>query len=170
MLSPERILRVRRILDVAVSTDDILPARYKHASANPADFRDHVFEHFMPGFAASLSPGDVIVARRIFGIGSSREQAVSALMATGIAAVIAPAFGRIFFRNSWNLALPALETANAGSLDEGDLISIDLSNGVLVVNQRSVEFAPVPIELLRLLKGGGLLASIRDGVYGHLRA
>lgn len=167
MLPRDRLLRIR-LVDGVISTDDILPARYKHSSTDPADFRPHVFEHLMPGFASTLAPGDVIVGNRTFGIGSSREQAVSALKAAGVAAIIAPAFGRIFFRNAWNLGLPALEVNLLGAVD-GDQLVLDLACGYFLHRDRRVPLPPIPQELLLVLERGGLLEHLRQAGYGHAR-
>lgn len=153
--------RVRRISGV-VSTDDIIPGRYKHMYTDPQDLAGHVFENLYPGFADTLQSGDVLVSDALFGIGSSREQAVSALRAAGVDAVIAPAFGRIFFRNAWNLALPAIEAAGASEkLAEGDRVGIDLEAGTVDAPQGGFEFAPPPGVMLEMLNHGGLLEMVR---------
>jgi 3-isopropylmalate dehydratase small subunit len=95
-----------------VSTDDIIPGRYKHMYTDPKELAPHVFENLLPGFARSLSPGDAIYCPDTFGIGSSREQAVTSLLAAGVVVVLAPRFGRIFFRNAWNLGLLVLEASH----------------------------------------------------------
>jgi 3-isopropylmalate/(R)-2-methylmalate dehydratase small subunit len=148
-------LRVRKICGV-VSTDDILPARYKHTTADPVELARYVFEYYLPSDSPPFAPGDCIVSDSIFGIGSSREQAVSALSAAGVRAIIGPSFGRIFYRNCWNLALPAIE---AGLLDctEGDMIELDLVAGRLRTATTNNTFAPPPQRLLGVLQAGGLL-------------
>lgn len=151
-------LRARRISG-AVSTDDILPARYKHASTNPDELAKHVFEYFLPPGFAPFAPGDCIIADSVFGIGSSREQAVSALMAAGVGALIGPAFGRIFYRNCWNLALPAIED-DLGDCREGDPVQIDLAAGQIVCKGATVAFAPPPPLLLDVYRAGGLLRHV----------
>lgn len=151
--------RVRRISGV-VSTDDIIPARYKHMHTDPALLGPHLFEAFRPGFASTLVSGDVLVSDSVFGIGSSREQAVSTLLANGVAAVIAPAFGRILFRNCWNLALPAITAATA-NLDEEALVSIDLGAGEIARDGETlINFAAPSPFLLDMITAGGLLAQV----------
>lgn len=157
--------RVRRVGGI-ISTDDILPARYKHATTDPAALAPHVFEIYAPGLAARLAPSSVLVADALFGIGSSREQAVMALRSAGVAAVIAPAFGRIFFRNAWNLALPAL-TVEPLTCEEGARLTVDLIAGsVEAVGEGGQATAawrvsPVPPEILDAYRDGGLLAHLR---------
>ena len=108
------------------------------------------------GFGVTLREGDVIISSTIFGIGSSREQAVSSLLAAGVRAVIAPSFGRIFFRNAWNLGLIAIESANVAAA-EGDSIVIDLEAGEIGGPMRPTHFAPPPARMLEMVNEGGLL-------------
>lgn len=151
--------RVRRISGV-ISTDDIIPARYKHMHTDPDLLAPHLFEAYRPGFAATLQPGDALVSDTIFGIGSSREQAVSTLLANGVGAVLAPSFGRILFRNCWNLALPAIEL-DTDLLVEGSEITLDLAAGqVRTAGQVLTTFPPPSAFLLDMSTGGGLLRQI----------
>lgn len=152
--------RIRRLAG-PVSTDDIIPAKYKHMYADPAALAPHLFENSLPGFAATLQAGDALVCDRIFGIGSSREQAVSALLAAGVACVIAPSFGRIFFRNAWNLGLLAV-TAETAALREGAPVELDLAAGTIRTGEAELAFPPVPAEMRRILAAGGLLRFIQN--------
>jgi 3-isopropylmalate/(R)-2-methylmalate dehydratase small subunit len=149
-----------RLVHGVISTDDLLPARYKHRSVDPAEFAPHVFENVRPGFAATLRPGDAIVGDDTFGIGSSREQAVSALLAGGVEAVLAPCFGRIFFRNAWNLGLLAIEVDTAELVERAEL-ELDLEIGRLVAGGAELTFTPVPVHLVDIVRAGGLLARLR---------
>jgi 3-isopropylmalate/(R)-2-methylmalate dehydratase small subunit len=155
-------LRIRRVSGV-ISTDDIIPGRYKHMFTDPAELAKHVFENLMPGFAASLKPGDALHSSDTFGIGSSREQAVSALMAAGIKAVIAPRFGRIFFRNAWNLGLMAVEIDGI-SPPESEPVDLDVVNGKLIGAFGQATFAPPPPQMLEVVAAGGLLAVVQQRV------
>lgn len=159
------LLRVRRI-DRVISTDDIIPGRYKHMFTDTSELAKHVFENIFPGMAETFQEGDVIASTTTFGIGSSREQAVSSLLAAGVKAVIAPSFGRIFFRNAWNLGLIAIEV---GSLPvaEGDLIVIDLEAGEISGPMRSVHFAPPPARMLEMVAEGGLLTLVAKRLAAH---
>ena len=154
----DELLRVRRVAG-AISTDDIIPARYKHMYTDPAQLAPHVFEARFPGFAATLAPGDAIVSADIFGIGSSREQAVSALRACGVRMVIAPEFGRIFFRNAWNLGVPAIE-APVEAFAEGREFRADLAEGRFDPSDLP-RFAAPPARLLDMVAAGGLLELIK---------
>jgi len=155
-----RTYRVRRVTGV-ISTDDIIPARYKHMHTDPKKLAPHLFESFHPELQPTLQRGDVIVSDSTFGIGSSREQAVTTLLANGIDMVLAPRFGRILFRNCWNLALPAIEIDTSGLLD-GDRIDIDIEAGQARVNDRWQRAFPAPPEfLLRMHAAGGLLQALQ---------
>lgn len=153
-----------RIVSGVISTDDIIPGRYKHMYTDPRDLAPHVFESLLPGFAASLQPGDALCCPDIFGIGSSREQAVSSLMAAGVTAIFARRFGRIFFRNAWNLGLPVIELRDA-DLVEGEPVAVDLERGSIWRGHPPsaagcIPFDPPPDEMLRMLREGGLLARV----------
>ena len=150
--------RARRISGV-ISTDDIIPGRFKHMYTDTSKLARHVFENRFPGLAATLAEGDLIAADDTFGIGSSREQAVSSLLAAGVKGVIAPRFGRIFFRNAWNLGLLAIEL-NGAMLGEGEPVSVDIRCGRLVTARCTVNFTPPPREMLETLDAGGLLQRI----------
>ena len=150
---------VRRITGV-VSTDDLIPARYKHMYTAPQDLAPHLLESYAPQVAAALRPGDVLVSDSLFGIGSSREQAVTALRAVGVAMVFAPSFGRILFRNCWNLALPAIELDTSRFID-GSRIAIDLAGGTVRLGNLQLEFSRPPGFLLDLVQSGGLLNGLR---------
>lgn len=151
-------LRIRTIAGT-VSTDDIIPGKYKHASADPAALAPHVFENYMPGFAATLRPDDVLWSDSIFGIGSSREQAVTALVAAGVRVVIAPNFGRIFYRNAWNIGLRLIEIGEIRSPDlDGDEIAVDWDAGTVTGPFGQRRFAKPPKRLIDIVEAGGLIS------------
>ncbi|MDR3637952.1 MAG: hypothetical protein P4L84_29370 [Isosphaeraceae bacterium] len=162
MIPVGRILRARRVSGV-ISTDDILPARSKYVSVAPSEMARHLFENLAPPLSGPLQPGDVLVGDDLMGVGSSREQAVSALLAAGVEAVLAPAFGRIFFRNAWNLGLVALEVRDFGAAD-GDPLEIDLAGAVIRHAGRALPFRPVPPEMIEIAHEGGLLARLRKSL------
>lgn len=145
-----------RILPGGISTDDIIPARYKHMYTDPKDMAPHVFEARFPKLAVTFQPADAIIAQGIFGIGSSREQAVSSLLACGIKAVIAPAFGRIFFRNAWNLGLIAIE-APTEAFNDLQAFRLDLKGGCFVAENALPTFSPPAPRMLDMIAAGGLL-------------
>jgi 3-isopropylmalate/(R)-2-methylmalate dehydratase small subunit len=145
-----------RLLPGGISTDDIIPARYKHMHTDPSQLAPHVFENRFPGLAATFRDGDAIACAGLFGIGSSREQAVSSLQAAGVRLVIAPSFGRIFFRNAWNLGLLAIE-APTTSFEEGQMIGIDPLKGTFQSDRPTPNFKPPPQLMIDMVRAGGLM-------------
>lgn len=147
-----------------VDTDVIIPARYltRH---DPASLADHCMEGVDPGFAVRCGKGDIMVAEWNFGCGSSREHAPIAIAAAGISCVLAKSFARIFYRNGFNVGLPLLEVPEAAvdSVETGDLLEVDLAEGVLLNLTRERRFAlpPLPTFMRELLEDGGLIAHVR---------
>jgi 3-isopropylmalate dehydratase small subunit len=114
-----------------VDTDVIVPSQYMRFE--PERYSKHVMEPLDPDFASKLSEGDVVVAGRNFGIGSSREHAAIGLKRAGVGAVLAASFGRIFYRNAVNQGLPALvaDAATVAAIEEGDELEVDVFEGVV---------------------------------------
>ena len=150
-----------RLLGAEINTDINCSSKYLPGRDN-AYIALHAYENVAPGFAARLKAGDVIVAGRNFGINSSREQAVHIMKLMGVAAIVAPSFGRQFFRNAINNGLPVVECDIAGIAD-GDAIAIDLSRGNLAVEARNINraVAALPPALQRILAEGGLIAFLQ---------
>lgn len=142
-----------------VDTDVILPARYLNTS-DPLELAKHCLEDLDPAFAARISPGDLLVAGKNFGCGSSREHAPIAIKAAGISAVVARSFARIFYRNAFNMGLPIFEAPEAvDGIETGDRLEVDLERGILRNATRGTEhrFAPIPPFMQELVAAGGLL-------------
>ena len=152
-----------------IDTDLIIAARYLNSS-DPHHLAKHVMEDADPEFASKVQPGDIIVAGENFGCGSSREHAPIALKAAGVAAVVAPSFARIFYRNAFNMGLPIFELDNALDIKEGDLISIDLDSGKIedVDTNKSYDFTPMPEFMQELLACGGLMNYAKREAHGKL--
>jgi len=150
-----------RLLGAGINTDINCSSKYLPGKDN-AYIAQHAFENVAPGFAARLQAGDIIVAGENFGINSSREQAVHIMKAMGVAAIVAPTFGRQFFRNAINNGLPVVECAIAGIAD-GDEIAIDLALGNVVVAARDIKrtVAVLPPAVQRILAEGGLIAYLQ---------
>jgi len=141
----------------SVNTDALAPGIYmKHPIATIAS---HCLESVDPSFASSVQPGDVVVAGKGFGIGSSREQAAEALKHLGVAAVLARSFGGIFYRNALNLGLPVLVCENVEGISAGDLIHVDAATGVVDNKTRGISLSAVPLPpfLLAMIADGGLV-------------
>ncbi len=141
-----------------IDTDVIIQGRYLVIN-DPVELAKHVFDNIRPEFAKNVKPGDFIVAGENFGCGSSREHAPLALKATGIEAVIAKSFARIFFRNAINLALKVIECKDADKIDEGDEIKVDYKKGIIYNLTKGEEYTitPLPDFLERILEKGGLV-------------
>jgi 3-isopropylmalate/(R)-2-methylmalate dehydratase small subunit len=141
-----------------ISTDDIIAGKYL-VKCDPKELAAHVMENIAPDFPKKIRPGDIIVAGRNFGCGSSREHAPLALKAAGISAVVAESFARIFYRNSINLGFPVLTSKVRGEFESGDEVELDLEKFVLR-NLRSgkvISLNPLPPFILDILRAGGLI-------------
>ena len=140
-----------------IDTDVLAPGRYMKGSIE--DLAQHCLEAIAPGFAKDVRPGDVVVAGRNFGMGSSREQAAQALKVLGVSAVVAKSFGGIFYRNALNLGLPVVVCAESDNIKPGDRLIIDLARGTVVneTSGRTLPSEPLPAFLLDMLADGGLV-------------
>jgi len=141
-----------------IDTDLIIAARYLNTSV-PEELAKHVMEDADPEFVGKMSVGDVIVAGENFGCGSSREHAPIALKAAGVAAIIAPTFARIFYRNAFNMGLPIFELPQSAEISEGDEISVDMDNGTITnkTTSKTYNFTPIPPFMQELIDAGGLM-------------
>jgi len=148
-----------------IDTDVIIPARYltRH---DPESLAAHCMEGVDPSFSAKCSEGDLIVAEWNFGCGSSREHAPIAISGAGIRCVVAKSFARIFYRNGFNMGLPLLEVAEevVDSVQQGDLVEVDLGAGKLInhTQERRFELHPIPPFMMELLAAGGLIPYVRQ--------
>lgn len=141
-----------------IDTDLIIAARYLSTS-NPQELAKHVMEDADPTFVSKMTPGDIIVAGENFGCGSSREHAPIALKAAGVAAIIAPTFARIFYRNAFNMGLPIFELPQSTEIKEGERVSIDMDAGTItnLTTQKVYNFTPIPPFMQELISAGGLM-------------
>lgn len=139
-----------------VDTDQMMPADYL-TTADQKELAKHAFEKVRPEFAREVKKGDIIVAGKNFGCGSSREHAPRALIGSGIACVVAESFARIFYRNAINIGLPVVECTVEAKDD--DKLEIDFTRGVVknFSTNKSYTFYPMPKFLLEILETGGLL-------------
>ena len=148
-----------------VDTDVIIPARYLN-TASHKELAAHCMEDIDADFTKNVQDGDIIVAEKNFGCGSSREHAPIAIKASGISCVIAESFARIFFRNSINIGLPILECPEASKdIDEGDEVSINFDTGVITNKTKNKEYkaAAFPPFMQQLINAGGLVSYIKEG-------
>lgn len=149
-----------------VDTDVIIPARYLN-TADANELAKHCMEDIDATFVSKVAPGDIMVAGRNFGCGSSREHAPLAIKASGISCVIASTFARIFYRNAINIGLPIMECQDAvDSIAAGDQLSVDLSSGTItdITSGKTFKAEPFPPFMQDLIAAGGLAAYMRKAV------
>jgi len=142
-----------------VDTDVIIPARYLNTS-DPAELAKHCMEDLDAGFVAKVQAGDILVADENFGCGSSREHAPIAIKASGISAVIAKSFARIFYRNAINTGLPILEAPDAvEGISDGDIVVVDADTGTITNQTTGVTYQaqPFPPFIKEIIEAGGLI-------------
>lgn len=145
-----------------INTDVLFPGKYTYTLREPEEIAAHALEDLDPNFTQNAQPGDVIVAGKNFGNGSSREQAVTCLKYRGVAAVIAKSFARIYFRNGINqglLLITCPEVVDAVAM--GDTIEIDLPHSQIHHNGRRYSFPPLSVTALGMIEAGGLIAHVR---------
>lgn len=146
-----------------VDTDVIIPARHLN-DPSPAALASHCMEDIDTNFAASVQPGDIIVAGPNFGCGSSREHAPLAIKSCGVKCVIAPSFARIFYRNSINIGFPIVECPEAAEeIRAGDQVDVDFSTGIItnMTTGKTYQAAPFPTFIDGIIQSGGLLNSLK---------
>jgi 3-isopropylmalate dehydratase small subunit len=146
-----------------VNTDLIIPGRYLD-DYDPKHLASHAMEDLDPSFAGNVSYGDIIVAGRNFGCGSSREQAPLALKTAGVGAIVAGSYSRIFYRNAINLGLPVLECREAaGAFKKGEHMLVNIENGIIINEEsgRRLTFKPPPHFLVEIMSSGGLVPYTR---------
>ncbi len=145
-----------------VNTDVIIPARYLN-TASHSELAAHCMEDIDKDFVKNVKPGDIVVALKNFGCGSSREHAPIALKASGVSCVIASTFARIFYRNSINIGLPILECPEAAeAISAGDDVSVDFDSGLITDETTGATYQaqPFPPFIKNIIASGGLLESI----------
>jgi 3-isopropylmalate/(R)-2-methylmalate dehydratase small subunit len=146
-----------------VDTDVIIPARYLNTS-DPKELAAHCMEDIDKDFAKRVSLGDIMIAGKNFGCGSSREHAPIAIKESGISCIIAETFARIFYRNSINIGLPILECPQAAKeIEDGDEVTVDIKTGeiVNVTRGKSYQAQAFPTFMMELMKCGGLINYVK---------
>jgi 3-isopropylmalate/(R)-2-methylmalate dehydratase small subunit len=145
-----------------VNTDVIFPGKYTYTVTDPRQMARHAMEDADPAFAAGVREGDMVVAGRNFGCGSSREQAASALRHAGVGAVVACSFARLYYRNAINLGLAVIVCPEAAAAAEaGDEMTIRFAEGVIELRGATYTFPSLPGFLLEILSDGGLISHLR---------
>ncbi len=151
-----------------ISTDHIAPGRLFHLRSNLPEFAKHVLEDADPNFASNVQKGDFVVAGSNFGLGSSREHAPQIIKLSGVSAVIAKSFARIFYRNAINIGLLLLECDTDG-IDAQDELEVDVREGVIknLTKNTVINFKPIPEVMIKLQQDGGLINHIKK--YGDFK-
>ncbi|AEE97903.1 3-isopropylmalate dehydratase small subunit [Mahella australiensis] len=147
-----------------VDTDVIIPARYLNTS-DPDELAGHCMEDLDPDFKAKAKPGDVMVAGRNFGCGSSREHAPIAIKASGVSCVIAESFARIFYRNAINIGLPILECPEAArEINDGDEVEVDVATGTItdITTGKTYKSQPFPEFMQQIMASDGLINYVKQ--------
>ena len=148
-----------------IDTDAIIPARFL-VTTDPKKLGENCMEGLEHGWVKRVQVGDILVAERNFGCGSSREHAPIAILGAGMKAVIAHSFARIFYRNAINIGLPILECPAASeAINEGDVVAINFDTGVITdeTTGQTFQAAPFPPFIQKIIKAGGLMKSIQEG-------
>ncbi|NIM92617.1 MAG: 3-isopropylmalate dehydratase [Anaerolineales bacterium] len=141
-----------------VNTDVIFPGKYTYTVSEPSEMPQYALEDLDPRFALEVQPNDIIVAGKNWGCGSSREQAVTCLKESGLGAIIATSFARIYYRNCLNAALPALICAEAvDAIEDGEIIEVNLSTGEIHCKAGVFSFPPLPEVVNKIFDAGGLI-------------
>ncbi|MDF2633832.1 MAG: 3-isopropylmalate dehydratase, small subunit [Pelosinus sp.] len=144
-----------------IDTDIIIPTQFL-ALKSVEDMKRYVFYPLRPELAELIQPGDIIVAGKNFGCGSSREQAPEILAALRVGCIIAKSYARIFYRNAFNNGLLLLENNELyDSCSEGDQVSVDLKNSQVVLGEKTFQVASIPEDLLQMVEAGGLVPFMR---------
>ncbi|GBD17149.1 2,3-dimethylmalate dehydratase small subunit [bacterium HR26] len=155
-----------------IDTDVIIPARYL-VTIDPEELAQHVMEDIDPEFAGKVQPGDIIVAGRNFGCGSSREHAPIAIKAAGVQAVVAQSFARIFFRNAINIGLPVVEAPEAvAEIETGDVIEIDTDAGTVRNTRTGKTYQSTQYDefIQQIIRAGGLMQAVAERVKARQQA
>jgi 3-isopropylmalate dehydratase small subunit len=147
-----------------ISTDEIIPGRY-NVTTDREQLAKAAFIEYRPDYAPNVRPGDVIVAGRNFGMGSSREHAPIALQASGVRAVVARSFARIFYRNAINIGLPILVCDELHpAVEDGEGIELDLAAGRIdLPDGRTFQVEPLPEFVLQIVQAGGIIPFVQAG-------
>lgn len=147
-----------------IDTDAIIPARFL-ITADPDKLGENCMAGIEPGWAKRVNKGDILVAGRNFGCGSSREHAPIAILGAGMPVVVGHSFARIFYRNAFNMGLPLLEVGDAvEQIHDGDKLAIDAEAGIIKNESTGAEikFQPIPDSMKRILSCGGLVGYVRE--------
>jgi 3-isopropylmalate/(R)-2-methylmalate dehydratase small subunit len=145
-----------------VNTDVIFPGKYTYSIVDRKEMAEHALEDLDPDFVRKVQPGDIIVAGKNWGCGSSREQAVICLTEAGVGAIVARSFARIYFRNCINEGLPIVTCDAVDSVETGDEIAIDFTAGTVTTPNAEYAFPPLAPSVMEILSVGGLVPHVKQ--------
>lgn len=145
-----------------INTDMLFPGKYTYTCSTAEEILPHLLEDLDPDFAGNVKPGDIIIAGKNFGCGSSREQPALGLRASGIQALVAKSYARIFFRAAINQGLTLIECTDAvEAYQDGMQVNINISEGFINVGTRRFSFPPLPESIISIREAGGLIQYTR---------
>ena len=145
-----------------VNTDVIFPGKYTYSITDRQEMAQHALEDLDPGFVEKVQPGDIIVAGKNWGCGSSREQAVICLKEADVGAIVARSFARIYFRNAINEGLPIVTCDAVETVETGDEVTIDFEAGIVTTPGGTYELPPLAPSVMQILDAGGLVPHVRQ--------
>jgi 3-isopropylmalate/(R)-2-methylmalate dehydratase small subunit len=145
-----------------VNTDVIFPGKYTYSIFDRKEMAQHALEDLDPEFIQNVQPGDIVVAGKNWGCGSSREQAVICLKEAGVGAIVARSFARIYFRNCINEGLPIVTCDAVDSVEQGEEIRIDFEAGVVTTPRQEYTFPPLAPSVMEILNAGGLVPHVKQ--------
>ena len=149
-----------------INTDVIFPGKYTYQKMEPQEMAKHALEDLDPEFVNKVKEGDVLVAGKNFGMGSSREQAAVAIKYAGIRVIIAKSFSRIYFRNAINTGMPAIKSPEAvEALETGSKVTIDMEKGEIITPKGNFAFSPYPTTVMDILENNGLINYIKAQIH-----
>lgn len=155
--------------DDDINTDVIFPGKYTYEPFTPEEMAKHAMEDYLPSFVSEVRAGDIIVAGKNFGCGSSREQAVTCLTAGGISCIIAKSFARIYYRNAVNQALPLVISPECSDfviknqdIVKNEVISVDFNTGIITLMGKEFKFPKFDEQAAKIFEAGGLVEYTKE--------
>jgi len=145
-----------------INTDMLFPGKYTYSCSTAEEIRPHLLEDLDPEFSGNVTEGDIVMAGKNFGCGSSREQPVLGLRDVGIRAIVAKGFARIFYRAAINQGLLLVECPDAvDAYQDGDAVALDIEESQIKIAEKTFPFPKLPPEILAICEAGGLLPYTR---------